>query len=106
MPEGFTIRGVDVDEAGRCKHWHSERDVVAMKLGCCDDWWACIDCHRELAGHDVVRRDPTSDEPAAMCGICGHTMTAAAYFDYGDACPNCGHAFNPGCRLHRHLYFA
>ena len=105
MPGDFTIHGKTLDPAGRCEHWHGEHDVVALKMPCCDQYWACIDCHRERAGHDAKRRDPDDPNPAAMCGVCGHEMTARAYLDCGDRCPACGHGFNPGCRLHRHFYF-
>ena len=105
QPSRPVVLGVDVDAESRCRHWHSPHDVVAMKMACCDVYWACIDCHAELAGHAAVRRPLGDPSPAAMCGACGHEMAAADYLACGDRCRVCGHAFNPGCRLHRHLYF-
>ena len=99
------VHGLDVDPQSRCRHWHAEHDVVAMRMACCGQWWACIDCHAALADHPAERRPVDDAAPAARCGACGHPMTAAAYLACEDACPHCGHAFNPGCRLHRHLYF-
>jgi uncharacterized CHY-type Zn-finger protein len=32
---GHAVRGVDVDES-RCAHYGTERDVVAIRLPCCD----------------------------------------------------------------------
>ena len=100
------VRGLDLDPQTRCRHWHEARDVVAIKMLCCGDYWACIDCHRELADHAARTRPADDATPAVLCGACGHEMTARQYLDCGDACPRCGHGFNPGCRLHRHLYFA
>lgn len=76
-----------------------------MKLACCERYWACIDCHEALADHPAQRRPIDDPSPAAMCGVCGHEMSATVYLGCNDACPACGHAFNPGCRLHRHVYF-
>ena len=77
-----------------------------MKMPCCDKYWACIDCHSELADHAAERRPLDDPAPAAMCGLCGHEMSARQYLTCNDRCPGCGHAFNPGCHLHRHLYFS
>ena len=104
-PERPRIHGLDLDAAGRCRHWRSAVDVVAMRMACCGAYWACVDCHDELAGHPVVRRRLDDPSPAAMCGVCGREMSAIEYLGCGDRCPACGHGFNPGCRLHRHLYF-
>ena len=99
------VHGLDLDAESRCRHWHADHDVAAMFFPCCRRWYACHDCHAALADHPPVRL--AADAPAAArCGACGHTMSAQAYLDAGDRCPACGHPFNPGCRLHRHLYFA
>ena len=49
------IRGVDVDERGRCAHWRTERDVVAHRCETCGRFWACHECHRALADHPFGR---------------------------------------------------
>ena len=100
------IRGIDLDGETRCAHWHSPQDVVAIRMKCCGEYYACKDCHDALAGHaaDVW---PTSawDEKAVLCGVCRGEMSIATYLACGDRCPACGAGFNPGCRLHRHFYF-
>lgn len=99
------ILGVGVDAEGRCAHWHEPTDVVALRLACCDAWYACRACHDATAGHVGA---PWPAEPAvavALCGACGGEMLASEYLA-ADACPACLHSFNPGCRLHRALYFA
>jgi uncharacterized CHY-type Zn-finger protein len=100
------VRGVDIDPETRCAHWHGPLDIVALKLRCCDSYYACRDCHDALAGHAAgVWPAAERDAAAAFCGACGAEMSVAAYLDCEDHCPACRTAFNPGCRLHRHLYF-
>ena len=45
------VKGVEVDDESRCAHYHSERDIIAIKMKCCGEYYACKDCHDELAGH-------------------------------------------------------
>jgi len=99
------IHGVGTDDEARCTHYRDERDVVGLRFGCCGRYYACYECHRELADHDpepwpAARRG----EPAARCGVCGEPMTGEVYLG-ADSCPNCGAGFNPGCANHYHLYF-
>lgn len=97
------IRGVDVDEQGRCAHYRSERDIVANRCATCDDYWACHACHAELTVHPFGRM--RIDAPASvLCGNCRHTMGYGVY-SQATACPSCGHDFNPGCSMHSSLYF-
>ena len=100
------VRGVDLDPQTRCAHWHSPLDIVALKLRCCGTYYACRDCHDALAAH-AAQLWPVADRdvPAVLCGACGHQMIAAAYLACEDRCPACAAPFNPGCKLHRHLYF-
>jgi uncharacterized CHY-type Zn-finger protein len=46
------------------------------------------------------------DERAVLCGVCGGQLTVRDYLACENRCPACDAAFNPGCRLHYHLYFA
>ena len=39
-----------------------------------------------------------------LCGVCGITMGYVLYART-HSCPHCGHGFNPGCALHKELYF-
>lgn len=99
------VRGVGVDAESRCAHYGSDRDVVALRFGCCETYYACHECHAELAGHDAEPW-PTArrEAPAARCGVCGTTMPGDTYMTAA-TCPDCGAAFNPGCRDHYHRYF-
>lgn len=100
------VYGVDVDAETRCKHYHSEVDVIALKFGCCERYYPCYQCHQEVADHPPKPWPKSrADEPSVLCGACGHEMTSDEYKSCGSKCPSCGAAFNPGCRLHYHLYF-
>jgi len=101
-----TVHGVGLDERTRCAHWHSDDDVIAIRFACCDRYYACYDCHVELAGHDAgVWPRTRFGEPAVLCGVCRAELTVDNYMNSGFACPACGAAFNPGCANHYHLYF-
>lgn len=102
-----SIKGKTVDEAGRCEHWHSALDIIAIKFACCGEYYACYECHEEEAGHSA-QRWPSSQfdtEKAILCGACRHEMTIQTYQASNSTCPNCGAAFNPRCSLHWPLYF-
>ncbi|GGM67405.1 putative CHY-type Zn-finger protein [Halarchaeum rubridurum] len=101
------VRGLDVDPETRCAHYDTARDVVAVRAACCDTYYPCRACHDAVADHDheVVPRD-AFDDPAVLCGACGATLTVREYADCDDACPACGHAFNPGYKRHWSRYFA
>jgi uncharacterized CHY-type Zn-finger protein len=100
------VKGIGVDAQTRCAHWRSPLDVVAIKMKCCGEYYACKDCHDALAGHAAEPWPRAEwDEAAVLCGACGHAMSIRAYLGGADACPACGAGFNPGCRLHRHFYF-
>jgi uncharacterized CHY-type Zn-finger protein len=101
-----TIQGVAVDPQTRCGHWNSPLDVVALKMRCCGEYYACRQCHDEVAGHPAkVWPKAEWDVPAVMCGVCGGELSVHAYMSSGDQCPACDAPFNPGCRKHHHLYF-
>lgn len=100
------VRGVDLDPNTRCLHYHSQADVIAIKMRCCKTYYSCIDCHAALAGH-LAEVWPRSEWhcKAVLCGVCGAEMTVLEYFDSGNRCSSCAALFNPGCRNHYHLYF-
>ncbi|WP_313547444.1 CHY zinc finger protein [Corynebacterium sp.] len=98
-----TIYGDVLDEAGRCTHYHSAVDVIANKCATCDKYWACYECHAVMTDHRFGAMDLES--PAVMCGACGHEMVFSEYAGSTNSCPQCGQLFNPGCSLHRHIYF-
>ena len=100
------VRGVEVDAETRCGHYHGPTDVIAMRFRCCGEWFPCIDCHQEMAGHEVrVWSLAERDREAVLCGVCGRRLTIAEYMGCGSTCPGCGAAFNPGCANHWHYYF-
>lgn len=100
------LRGVAVDSETRCAHYGTDRDVIALRFGCCEAYYPCFTCHAAVADHDPeVWPRSRFEEPAVLCGVCRETITAAAYLDGDDSCPHCGAQFNPGCRNHRDRYF-
>lgn len=106
MP-AITVRGTGVNARTQCAHWHSERDIIAIKFKCCDTYYACIDCHREATDHaPIVWPRAEFGEQAIYCGNCRHTLSINDYLACGNMCPVCQAAFNPGCARHYPLYFA
>jgi uncharacterized CHY-type Zn-finger protein len=103
---GREVHGVDVGPETRCAHYDTERDVIALRFGCCERFYPCLSCHDAVAGHD---REPWPrerfDEPAVLCGVCESALSARAYLEGDHACPVCGAAFNPGCADHYGEYF-
>lgn len=104
---GVPVHGLDLGPRSECQHWHSHKDIVALQFPCCDEFYACADCHASLADHpsQVWPKSSFDTTKAILCGACGHLLTITEYLQADDACPNCQAPFNPGCRLHRHLYF-
>jgi len=103
---GTEVHGVEIGAKTECAHWHSERDVIAIKFACCDTFYPCFTCHSELAGHRSQVWEPEQfDEKAIFCGACGHQLSISEYFLCRSRCPDCGAEFNPGCRAHWNLYF-
>jgi uncharacterized CHY-type Zn-finger protein len=100
------VCGVDLDADTRCRHYRSAVDVIAIKMRCCETYYACIDCHRGIAGHPAAAWPRGEwDNKAVLCGVCRAEMTVREYMDCGNRCPACQAQFNPGCRNHYHLYF-
>ena len=101
-----TVRGLEVDDETRCAHYASERDIVALRFGCCDAFYPCFQCHDTVTDHDP---EPWPidrfDEPAVYCGVCDSPLTVTAYLEADNVCPVCGAEFNPGCRDHYDRYF-
>lgn len=100
-----TVLGPTVDHQTRCVHYRTELDVVAIRFRCCGEFYPCHLCHEETADHDAAVWPPEEqDTHAILCGVCGGTMSIRNYLD-ADSCASCRAPFNPGCRLHKHLYF-
>jgi uncharacterized CHY-type Zn-finger protein len=100
-------RGVEVDEETRCIHYRKPVDIIAIKMKCCGEYYACKDCHEEMAGHAMeVWPKSEWDSKAVLCGACRSELTIAEYLGCDSRCPRCDAAFNPGCANHYHFYFA
>lgn len=106
MVHGVEVLGVELDAETRCAHYHSERDIIALKFKCCGQWFPCHRCHEALAGHasEVWPREEF-ETIAVLCGACGYQLTAREYLRCGSVCPSCCREFNPGCERHQQLYF-
>ena len=105
--QGPQVRGRDLDPQTRCAHWDSLLDVIAIKMRCCRTYYACRECHDELAGHQAAVWPVAEwDEAAILCGVCKTELSVHTYLDCDNRCPACGADFNPGCAKHKHLYFA
>lgn len=95
------IYGQQLEAAGRCQHYHSDLDVVALWCKQCQKFWACYQCHDTLCDHEFVPL-PKAQAPV-LCGACRRVMTYTQY--QRGKCPNCGYPFNPRCELHTAHYF-
>lgn len=98
--------GVEMSEKYQCIHYNSRLDVVAIRLKCCNIYYACILCHAYRADHFHMRWSKEEfHEKAILCGHCHTSLTIKDYLKSHPNCPSCRGAFNPGCASHHHLYF-
>jgi uncharacterized CHY-type Zn-finger protein len=81
-------------------------DIVAIKMRCCENYYACKDCHLALANHPIALwpRDEFHHQ-AILCGACKRELTIYEYLHCESRCPHCRAAFNPACASHHHFYF-
>lgn len=101
----FVVKGA-IDEETRCAHYHQENDRIAIKFYCCQTYYPCYQCHEAYGcGEAKVWPKALFNEKAILCGSCKTELSVHAYLNSGYACPNCHAAFNPGCALHKDLYF-
>lgn len=100
------VKGQEMDNNTRCRHYHSPLDIIAIKFSCCGAYYCCYYCHSELAGHEaVVWKKEAFGENAVLCGNCKKEMSVNAYKASHYQCPYCHAPFNPRCAGHDHLYF-
>ena len=106
-PHERLVVGVDLDSDTRCAHYHTDRDVIAIRFACCGTYYPCFQCHAACADHpaDQWPRDQFQ-RAAVLCGVCGTELSVRSYLDADHECPSCEAAFNPGCRNHADRYFA
>lgn len=100
------IKGKLVDDETRCVHYHSHKDIIAIRFKCCGDYYPCFECHAEATEHAAQRWGKHElDVKAILCGQCQTELSIAGYLSANHQCPNCKAAFNPRCALHYHLYW-
>ncbi|HZS56699.1 MAG TPA: CHY zinc finger protein [Bryobacteraceae bacterium] len=100
------VHGIDLDAQTRCRHYRSPHDIIAIKMKCCGEYYACKDCHASLAAHQPeVWPRAQWDQLAVLCGSCGTELTIRQYLECSSTCPACKASFNPACRNHYHFYF-
>lgn len=99
------VYGQVVDDQTRCVHYCSPLDIVALRFGCCENYYPCFKCHDEAADHPKAPwpRD-RSHEPAVLCGVCWEKLVPRQYIGQ-ERCPSCGSEFNPACSAHYEIYF-
>ena len=103
---GTEVHGVEVDPGTRCSHYDTERDVIAIRFPCCDEFYPCYRCHDAVADHQrEAWPEAKREAEAVLCGACGARLTIAEYLACDSRCPDCDARFNPGCANHYHLYF-
>ncbi|MEW9502320.1 CHY zinc finger protein [Jeotgalibacillus marinus] len=106
ISHGIHIYGPAIDSETRCTHYHSEKDIIAIKFFCCKRYFPCVSCHEEDGGcNHAVWPKNQFDEKAVLCGSCGNEHSISTYLECKSSCPNCHASFNPGCSLHAYLYF-
>jgi uncharacterized CHY-type Zn-finger protein len=106
VPKPLDVRGVNLDAQTRCEHYRGSTDIIAIKMKCCAEYYACKDCHQALAGHPIeVWPENEWTQNAILCGACRTELTINQYMHCDSRCPNCRAPFNPGCRNHYHFYF-
>lgn len=100
------VNGKLIDSETRCAHYNSPLDIIAIKMKCCIQYYACIDCHNELETHEVIIWSKNEfDTKAILCGACKAELTINEYLACDNTCPNCKSLFNPKCSNHYHYYF-
>lgn len=101
----ITVHGPIVDKQTRCKHYHSEKDVIAIKFKCCGKYYPCYQCHQECEEHDILVWEKSEfGEKAILCGVCEKEHRINEYIKT-TSCLHCDAEFNEGCSNHYHLYF-
>src|ERR1700723_2096011 len=91
------VRGVNLDAQTRCEHYRGSTDIIAIKMKCCGEYYACKDCHQSLARHPIevgpkseCAQTPSPRAPAPT------ELTINQYMHCDSRCPNCRAPFNPG----------
>ena len=105
MTRPVKVYGKTVDDATRCVHYHTSKDVIAIKFKCCQRFYPCFLCHQECETHPASQWPEAEwQEEAILCGVCRTELTIILYRN-STCCPHCGAEFNERCKDHAHLYF-
>jgi uncharacterized CHY-type Zn-finger protein len=100
------IVGILYDNQTRCIHYHSNKDIIAIKFKCCEIYYPCYFCHKEMQTHNILKWNRNDfNKKAILCGVCKNELTIYYYLNSNFKCPYCHSQFNENCRLHYHLYF-
>jgi uncharacterized CHY-type Zn-finger protein len=69
MKGDISIKGRPIDNQGRCIHYHSPLDIIAIRFKCCEEYYPCYQCHEETANHapEVWQKDEYNTR-AILCG--------------------------------------
>ena len=106
IPEIPVVKGLLTDTHTRCEHYNSPLDIIAIKMKCCNTYYACIQCHEAIAGHPAeVWRKNEFYTKAILCGNCNYEMSIDEYLHSDYICPDCKSPLNPKCSNHNHFYF-
>jgi len=49
------ILGKLYDNETRCFHYHSYKDIIAIKFKCCNIYYPCYLCHLETQTHKILK---------------------------------------------------
>lgn len=101
------MKGLEVDSKSRCKHWHSEVDIVSLRFPKDEVFYPCYECYEAI--HQKLppkwKKENFDEALAILCGNCGTAMHVSTYLNAANTCPTCQHPFNPGCAKHYPYYF-
>ncbi|KAM9999640.1 hypothetical protein ACTFIZ_008099 [Dictyostelium cf. discoideum] len=68
-----------------CKHILNTQ--VSIRAKCCNKWFDCADCHREVSDHEIYK----SDEMIFACKKCKKVFrkTISTFEEADEYCPHC-----------------
>lgn len=100
------VKGNLIDGKSRCTHYHSKLDIIAIKMKCCNTYYACVECHNKYENHSLeIWSRKEFEKKAIICGECESEFSINEYLSCDNQCPNCSALFNAKCSNHYHYYF-
>ena len=80
------VYGDTLDEETRCQHYHSEKDIVALKCFACQKYYPCFLCHDRYEDHAFLAYPVSrSEDRVVLCGHCRTELTISQYLGCEDA---------------------